>query len=194
VAVWNIRNKRSKGSNKLMAERFADDPTRTKALSSWSRNWNHWAEAERPAREAMKVFETLYALHGDIERQGERIELLLGDGRLTWNVGPTGQGDDRVDHPVLLQRVDLVFDPDVPEFRVVDSDRGPELYGPLLLAGGTLSGEKLDELSRELEQGGFHPLAGERPAASCAGWCRCWDRAACCTSARTRPAPTPRAR
>ncbi len=109
----------------------------------------------------MKVFETLYALHGDIERQGERIELLLGDGRLTWNVGPTGQGDDRVDHPVLLQRVDLVFDPDVPEFRVVDSDRGPELYGPLLLAGGTLSGEKLDELSRELEQGGFHPLAGD---------------------------------
>ena len=111
------------------------------------------------------MFETLYALHGDIERQGERIELVLGDGRLIWDVGPTGQGDDRVDHPVLLQRVDLVFDPDVPEFRVVDSDRRPELYGPLLLAGGTLSGEKLDELSRELEQGGFHPLAGDETSA-----------------------------
>jgi very-short-patch-repair endonuclease len=160
VAVWNIRNRRGRGG-KLTAERFADDPTRTKSLASWSRVWNQWAEAEKPAREAMRVFETLYALHGDIERQGERIELLLGDGRLIWML----PDEASVDHPVLLQRVDLVFDPDVPEFRVVDSDRPPELYAPLLLAAGTLSGEKLDELGRELEAGGYHPLAGEETSA-----------------------------
>jgi len=62
---------------------------------------------------------------------------------------------------VLLQRVDLVFDPNVPEFRVVDSDRAAELAGPLLLAGGTLSGDKLNELQEELEAGGYHPLAGD---------------------------------
>jgi very-short-patch-repair endonuclease len=155
IAVWSVRNRRTRGA-KLVAERFADEPAPARALTSWTRVWKSWAESERPAREAMRVFETLYALHGDIEREGERIELLLGDGRLTVR-GPEG----RVDHPVLLQRVDLVFDPDVPEFRVVDSDRAPELYSPALLAVGTLPGEKLNELQGELETGGFHPLAGE---------------------------------
>ena len=156
VAVWNLRNRRSRGG-RVVGERFADEAARPRALASWSRTWSAWAESERPAREAMRFFETLYALHGDIERQGERIELMLGDGRLVWRVGE----QVLIDHPVLLQRVDLVFDPDVPEFRVVDSDRAPELHSTVLLAGGSLSGEKLNELAEELEVGGFHPLAGE---------------------------------
>jgi superfamily I DNA/RNA helicase len=155
VAVWNMRTRRARGA-KLGPERFADDPNRTRAFAAWTRTWNRWAEEERPAREAMRVFEALYALHSDIEREGERIELVLGDGRLLWTT-PEG----RIDHPVLLQRVDLVFDPNIPEFRVVDSDRAAELAGPLLLAGGTLSGDKLNELQEELEAGGYHPLAGD---------------------------------
>jgi very-short-patch-repair endonuclease len=159
VAVWNLRHRRRAG--KLTAERFAEDAARPRALAAWSRVWNQWAEAERPAREAMAVFETLYALHSDIGREGERIELVLGDGRLQWRIdeGTT------IDHPVLLQRVDLVFDPSVPEFRVVDSDRPPELHANLLLAGGSLSGQKLNELQQELEAGGYHPLAGQETTA-----------------------------
>jgi very-short-patch-repair endonuclease len=159
VAVWNLRHRRGRGG-RLTAERFAEDAARPRALGAWSRAWNGWAEAERPAREAMRVFEMLYALHGDIGREGERIELVLGDGRLQWR---TDEGV--IDHPVLLQRVDLVFDPSVPEFRVVDSDRPPELHATLLLAGGTLSGDKLNELQLELEAGGYHPLAGPETSA-----------------------------
>jgi very-short-patch-repair endonuclease len=155
IAVLELRNRRTK-DGKIAEERFESEPARPRALQAWSRLWKQWSASEKPAREAMRVFETLYALHGAIEREGERIELVLGDGRLVWR---TAEGP--IDHPVLLQRVDLVFDPDVPEFRVVDSDRPPELYGPLLLAGGSLSGEKLNELRQELETGGFHPLAGE---------------------------------
>jgi hypothetical protein len=155
VAVLELRNRRTR-DGKIIEERFESDPARPRALQAWSRLWKQWSASEKPAREAMRVFETLYALHGAVEREGERVELVLGDGRLVWR---TAEGP--IDHPVLLQRVDLVFDPDVPEFRVVDSDRPPELNGPLLLAGGTLSGEKLNELRQELENGGFHPLASE---------------------------------
>ncbi|HEY0705812.1 MAG TPA: AAA domain-containing protein [Polyangia bacterium] len=159
IAVWGVRNRRTRGG-KLVADRFGDEVARTRALSAWTRTWKQWSEVERPARAAMRVFETLYALHADIEREGERIELVLGDGRLRLG-GSNDDGKLLVDHPVLLQRVDLVFDPDVPEFRVVDSDRGPELYAPALLGVGTLPGEKLNDLGQELEVGGFHPLAGE---------------------------------
>jgi hypothetical protein len=159
VTVWQAR-RRPAGGAALASEAFADDPARPAALEAWSGAWRAWAAAERPNREAMRVFEQLYALHADIERQGERIELVLGDGRLLWQ---TGEG--AIDHPVLLQRVDLVFDPDVPEFRVIDADRAPELEAPLLLAGGTLTGEKLHELSQELAAGAFHPLGGAATSA-----------------------------
>ena len=75
----------------------------------------------------MKVFERFYDLKGRIDRESERVELVLGDGQLCWN----GNGGV-VDHPILLQRVELIFDPDVPEFRVIDADREPELYGTVL--------------------------------------------------------------
>jgi very-short-patch-repair endonuclease len=159
IAVWGVRNRRTRGG-KLVADRFGDEVARTRALSTWTRTWKQWSEVERPARAAMRVFETLYALHADIEREGERIELVLGDGRLRMAAG-SGDGKLLIDHPVLLQRVDLVFDPDVPEFRVVDSDRAPELYAPALLGVGTLPGEKLNDLGQELDAGGFHPLAAE---------------------------------
>jgi very-short-patch-repair endonuclease len=157
LAVWQVRRRVTRPGQPPEAEGFADDPRRPAALTEWSRAWKQWSAAERPARHAMRVFEQLYALHADVERQGERIELVLADGRLTWT--PPSGGP--IDHPVLLQRVDLLFDPEIPEFRVVDADRLPELYLPLLMAGGALPGDKLNELQRALEEGGYHPLARE---------------------------------
>jgi very-short-patch-repair endonuclease len=79
---------------------------------------------------------------------------VLGDGRLRWQA--TGGA---IDHPVLLQRVELEFDPDVPEFRVIDADRAAELHGALLQGGEGISAQTLNELRAELEAGGYHPLA-----------------------------------
>jgi very-short-patch-repair endonuclease len=162
VAVWQVRRRMVRPGASLQPEGFADDPARPRVLTEWGRAWKQWAVAERPARQAMRVFEQLYALHADVERQGERIELVLADGRLLWR---TAEGGAAIDHPILLQRVDLVFDPEIPEFRVVDADRLPELNVPLLLAGGVMPGEKLNELQRDLEEGGFHPLAREETSA-----------------------------
>ena len=75
----------------------------------------------------MRVFEVLYQLYNRIQMESERVELMLGDGQLRWQRGP-----ERIDHPVLLQRVQLEFDPKVPEIRVVDADRAPELYTAVL--------------------------------------------------------------
>ena len=47
----------------------------------------------------MKIFETLYALYGRIDREGERVELVLGDGILSWR-----RDEGSIYHPILLQR------------------------------------------------------------------------------------------
>jgi len=59
-------------------------PARVAALEQYRVAWNRWAEAERPARAAMRVFERLYKLKGKIDLESERLELVLGDGRLRW--------------------------------------------------------------------------------------------------------------
>lgn len=132
---------------------FADDPVRCSAAVEWESLWLDWAEAEKPALEADEVFSKFFELHGHIQRDGERVELVLGDGRLLSDA--TGSATD---FPVLLQRVELRFDPEVPEFLVEDADRAPELYGALLQECDALRPERLKEMREEAESQGLHPL------------------------------------
>ncbi|MFN8669442.1 MAG: hypothetical protein U0164_19805 [Gemmatimonadaceae bacterium] len=101
-----------------VTEDFSADADRLSAWTQWLRYWDGWAEAERPAREALRVFEAFYSLRVRLQRESETRELVLGDGRLLWQ---TAAG--AVDHPVLLQRVEIEFDPSGPELRIVDADR-----------------------------------------------------------------------
>lgn len=138
-------------------EIFSDDPLRVNALTQWRTRWDIWAEAERPARAALKVFEQFYGLRARLERESERLELILSDGRLVW---ATGAGP--VDHPILLQRVELEFDPSGPEIRLVDADRAPELYTAILQHNSGIAPQELNRLRADLVQRGYHPF--EEPA------------------------------
>src|SRR5580704_16548102 len=79
--------------------KFSDDPAMTASLERWKLLRNEWVKTEKPARAAMKIFETFYALYGRIDREAERVELVLGDGILSW---PRTEGG--IYHPILLQR------------------------------------------------------------------------------------------
>lgn len=154
VEPQHVASRPSDSPNSEERVLFDADASRIAAFNEWRRAWLVWAEGERPARQAMSVFERLYELYGRIEREAERVELILGDGRLRWRtvVGA-------VDHPVLLQRVELEFDPDAAEFRILDSDRTPELYAVALQQTDGMAPEQLAALRVELEKGGYHPLA-----------------------------------
>jgi transcription elongation GreA/GreB family factor/very-short-patch-repair endonuclease/uncharacterized small protein (DUF1192 family) len=137
--------------------RFEDDPRRVEALAEYRQVHAAWAEAERPARAAMAVFEKLYALRAQIERESERLELMLGDGLLTW-VAPISE---RIRHPILLQSLELVFDPQVPEFTVRETDQPPELYTAPFADVPGVQATAVSDCRTDVEQGGYHPLGGE---------------------------------
>jgi very-short-patch-repair endonuclease len=133
--------------------KFADDPARNAALARWKIMRDGWAQSEKPARAAMKIFETFYTLYGRIDREAERVELILGDGILSWR-----RAEGSIFHPILLQRLQLHFDASVPEFTLSEADHPVELYSALFQSISDVDGRVIGRCREELDEGGFHPL------------------------------------
>ncbi|PYT51516.1 MAG: hypothetical protein DMG43_13670, partial [Acidobacteria bacterium] len=125
ASIQETRNESEENAEPRMA-RFADNPARPTMLQRWKSVRDDWASKEKPARASMKIFETLYALYGRIDREAERVELVLGDGILSW-YRPEGG----IYHPILLQRLQLQFNASVPEFTLSEADHPVELYSAL---------------------------------------------------------------
>lgn len=138
-----------------VATDFDDDPSRLSSFDQWKVDRARWAEAELPARKAMELFESLFALHGWIDRESEAVQLMIGDGMLRWRMS---EGD--ILHPLLLQRVSLRFDATTPQFSIVEEVATPEIYTPLLSGLANVDSGLISKLQEELEQGAYHPLAG----------------------------------
>jgi energy-coupling factor transporter ATP-binding protein EcfA2 len=152
----NVRGSlnRVDADNQSYIESWSDDLARPPALKSWLLRRAAWAVNEMPARAAMMCFERLYQLHGLLEREGETHELVVGNGLLSWKLD-----DGAIQHPVLIQSVQLVFDSRVPEFYVQETDSAPELYTALFAGVSKVEGRQLAASRDELKIGGYHPLA-----------------------------------
>src|SRR2546421_493821 len=152
LAIEESRRESEEAAGSVVA-RFEDEQGRVASLERWKAQRGEWAQKEKPARAAMKLFETLYALYGRIDREGERVELILGDGILSWRRSEGG-----IFHPILLQRLQLQFDASVPEFTLTEADHPVELYSALFQSMNDVDGRAIGRCREELEQEGFHPL------------------------------------
>ena len=152
LAIEESRRESEEAAGSVVA-RFEDEPGRVASFERWKAQRGEWAQKEKPARAAMKLFETLYALYGRIDREGERVELILGDGILSWRRSEGG-----IFHPILLQRLQLQFDASVPEFTLTEADHPVELYSALFQSMNDVDGRAIGRCREELEQEGFHPL------------------------------------
>lgn len=134
---------------------FTDEPARIELLRQYSAVWQRWAANERVALNASAIFEKLYGLHGKLQREAERYELVLADGVLVWY-----RPDGGVRHPLLLRPMRLEFDADaeVPEFRIVDAGASTEFYSSLFRSMTDVDGRAIGALRTEAEQLEPHPL------------------------------------
>ncbi len=136
---------------------FEDSPERLNSFKQWKEKRNAWAGQERPAREAYKIFERVYALYNRIEREAGRLELVLGDGTLNWQVPQGG-----INHPILLQRLQLTFDPQVPEFTFQLTDQLVELYTSLLQVNSNVDPRLIAQVREECEKANFDLLDAQK--------------------------------
>jgi very-short-patch-repair endonuclease len=106
-------------------------------------------------QEGEHLFDYFLELWSTIERESEKVELILGDGMLLFK-GPNGT----VHHPLFLVNLTLEFDAETPEFVIRETDREPYLYTPLLRFCGVEETE-ISWARGELAQRACHPLGGE---------------------------------
>jgi very-short-patch-repair endonuclease/DNA polymerase III delta prime subunit len=146
------RNKDEDGNEVIT--RFNDSPIRVQQFSEWVKRRNQWLVYERPSREAMAIFERLYALYAQIERESEQVELVLGDGLLKWKLNE----GDHINHPALLQKVQLLFEPSIPEFTILELEQPTELYTALFRVIPNINASALARITEDLEQGQWSPI------------------------------------
>ena len=77
---WLDTQNRINDEGETLTVRFEDDLERPLILERWRCIRDAWRKAEVPARQAMTVFQRLYGLHGQLERESERFDLVVGDG------------------------------------------------------------------------------------------------------------------
>jgi very-short-patch-repair endonuclease len=153
VEVLESRNFVSEASQTVTVQ-FADDPARLEALNVWKITRAKWAEAERPAIAARQLFERIHALWTTMQREGDRVELVLAEGILH-------EETQLIRHPVLLQRINFEFDPAVPEFRFSTGTEKVELHRALLRLVPSIEGRMIARFDKELETHPVELLGGE---------------------------------
>ncbi len=143
------------GADNNPVVRFQDDVLRPQSLAHWKEVRHQWHKAELITRAAIKVYEKLFDVHGRLERENEKLELMLRDGVLSWT-----QESNSIFHPVLLQRVLLAFDTNVPAFTISYAETSPEFYSGALQAIPD-AGPHIQGLATEVDEANLHPLAIE---------------------------------
>lgn len=135
-------------------ERFEDNEERVIAFEDWLEERRRWEASESQVIAAARLFSALFTLWGKFERESEKLQLFVGDGVLV-----ASHAGEVVRHPLLLQRVQLEFDPQKPQFTLRETGDPPDLYAPLLRYLD-VDPRRLLALKQRVAGEEIHPLGG----------------------------------
>jgi len=128
---------------------FDQAPERVVAWREWAARRELWINAELPARAALRIWERLFALHSQLQREGEAYELVLGEGVFDNN---------GLHHPILLRPVELSFDPQAHTFTIQDADANSQFYSALFAGTPDVP---VKGWQQQVQDGDLHPLGGQ---------------------------------
>lgn len=138
--------------NKIVQVKFSDDKKRIELLNTWKAERQLWADKEKTAHSVDDLFNTLYALYANLKRESESMELIFGDGILGYS------DEKKIYHPILLQKVKLLFDANIPEFKIEICDDNPELYKNVFTLIDDSNMELLLDIYKEFETEEYSPF------------------------------------
>ena len=150
-----VKERTIQRGNDYVAVEFDSSQDRNQAYEVWSQKRALWRSVELPSRSVEKIWSRLFSLHEHIKRDGGSVELMLGDGIVSYK----GKLEP-IFHPLVLRKVELLFDPAISEFKLIDTESKPELYSSIF-SSEEFGGVPLKKWQASLESTDFHPLDGE---------------------------------
>lgn len=148
LSVQNVPDKTG-----TVSWQFTDDKERVAAFDEWKARRANWVEGELPAVAAREIFERIHALWMMVQREGNRMELVVADGMLS-------VPNQDIKHPILFQRVSLAFNASVPEFSFSIGTDKIELHKALLRLVPEIDGRMIAALDQKLDERSIEPLGG----------------------------------
>ncbi len=139
-------------SDEIRTELFADSIERRDAVTRWLEERDAWRYDAEPAAKARAVYDRLYDLWSQMSREKDRMELVIGDGMLTCDLGEGAA----IRHPLIIERVTLEFDAQKPMFTICDCDTPAALNTRLLRMLPDIETQTLSGFSNDLEYSGIH--------------------------------------
>ena len=133
-------------------EAFDADVRRVRAWTVWTTLRDAWIPARRLNDQALALYNRLFSLHQLLLREGEAVEFLLADGVIS-----SRDTNPRVEHPAIVQRVELVFDPTAPGFVVDVADSPPVILSAILNAAAPAATQSTQPLIREFRENPLGP-------------------------------------
>lgn len=127
---------------------FHDDAERLRLMEEWVTQREHWAKTELAVR---RLHEKLTSIHSDLEHEGERVSLVIGDAVFDCL-------DTVVHHPLLLQSVTLELDAAAGSFTVRVTGDAPELFTAALALTKGVDEGKLSTLAEAVSKEAFTPV------------------------------------
>lgn len=94
------------------------------AYDGYRPRWQAWSDEYRRRQKTQDLYAKLFALHTQLRKQGELLELVLGLGLLDWRP-PVG---GHLRRHMVTARVELVFDPGKGVMRLVPPGDGARLH------------------------------------------------------------------
>ena len=133
-----------------------EDKSLIKQFVEWESKREKWICGEKPLRIVDNLFNEFYSLYSNLKKEAESVELMFGDGILFYNGGGI-----TIDHPIVLQKVKLEFDPNIPKFILKLAENDSELYRSVFYNIDHINDELLKDIYIDFEKSLYSPADGE---------------------------------
>lgn len=131
-------------------ESFEENDQRVKSFKKWKTAREDWASKQKTIAKVRELFNELFNLKISLDRESESIELMIGNGILKHQRG-------LIEHPILLRKVNVVYDKEKNEILITDTNAESELHSILVTKIPTYTSSSIKDFQAELTEEDYHP-------------------------------------
>ena len=140
------------GSEDTDSEKFDDLQERVEAFNGWAVDREKWVVIQEKIAEVREFFFKLRQMHVTLQLDEDSLELMVGEGILQ------DTENSEINHPILLKRIAIDFDPKENIVVLRDTEKEPELYTMLFQKINKVNNEAIINAAKEITKNEYHPL------------------------------------